>query len=165
MKSKLKNIKVLAMDVDGVLTEGHIVFDAMGRELKFFDAKDGMGINRFRKAGLLTAVISARGCKAVKSRTDDLKIDAVYLNAYPKLGAYEEMLKKFGVKDNEVCFVGDDLPDIPLFKRAGLAVAVADASADAKKHADYVTKSLGGRGAVREVVEKILKAQGKWMVE
>ncbi|MBF0593683.1 MAG: HAD-IIIA family hydrolase [Candidatus Omnitrophica bacterium] len=165
MMKKLKNIKVIAMDVDGVLTDGCIVYDGTGRELKFFDVQDGCGINRARKAGFLTAVISARSCRAVKARTDDLKIDAVYLDAYPKIGAYEEMLKKFKVVDAEVCFIGDDLPDAVILKRAGFAVAVANASADIKKLVHYVTKNNGGRGAVREVIEKVLKAQGKWKVE
>jgi 3-deoxy-D-manno-octulosonate 8-phosphate phosphatase (KDO 8-P phosphatase) len=162
MIRKMKNIKVVAMDVDGVLTDGRIVYDGMGRELKFFDVQDGCGIACLRKAGLKAAVISARSCRAVKARTGDLKIDAVYLDAYPKLQAYEDMLKKFKVTDADVCFVGDDLPDIPVFKRAGLAVAVANASDDAKKAAHMVTRKKGGRGAVREIIEKILKVQGKW---
>ena len=128
----------------------------------FFDVQDGCGINRIRKAGLKTAVISARSCRAVRARTDDLKIDAVYLDAYPKVGAYEDMLKKFGVTDAQVCFIGDDLPDIAILKRVGLAVAVANASADVKQQAHFVTKKKGGRGAVREVAERVLKAQGKW---
>lgn len=165
MRVHWKGIKVLAMDVDGVLTDGRIIYDGSGRELKFFDVQDGCGINRARQAGLKTAVISARSCRAVKARTDDLKIDAVYLDAYPKTIAFEEMLAKFAVKESEVCFIGDDLPDIALFKRVGLAVAVANASADAKKYAHVITKKTGGRGAVREVVEKILKAQGKWKPE
>ncbi len=165
MMKKLKNIKVLAMDVDGVLTNGHIVYDGLGRELKFFDVQDGCGIAQLRKAGLKTAVISARSCRAVKARMADLKIDAVYLDAYPKTGAYEDVLKKFHVVDAEVCFMGDDLPDLPVLKRTGFAVAVQNASAEVKKQADYVTKCKGGQGAVREVVEKILKAQGKWIVE
>jgi len=165
MIKKLKNIKVCAMDVDGVLTDGRIVYDGLGRELKFFDVRDGCGISRLRKAGLKAAVISARSCRAVKARMDDLKIDAVYLAAYPKLAAYESMLEKFGVIDAEVCYIGDDLPDVPVLKRAGFAVAVANASGDVKKVVHYVTKNKGGRGAVREVIERILKAQGKWKAE
>ncbi|MBF0619267.1 MAG: HAD-IIIA family hydrolase [Candidatus Omnitrophica bacterium] len=153
------------MDVDGVLTDGRIVYDDNGKELKFFDAHDGCGINRVRQAGLKAAVISARGCRAVKARTDDLKIDAVYLDAYPKITAYEDMLKALNVQDDEVCFIGDDLPDLQILKRVGFAVAVANAAPEALKAADYVTKKTGGRGAVREVCEKILKAQGKWTGE
>jgi len=165
MTARLQKIKVVAMDVDGVLTDGRIIYDGMGRELKCFDVQDGCGIACLRKANLKTAVISARGCRAVRARTDDLKIDAVYLDAYPKIGAYEKMLKHFGVTDAEVCFIGDDLPDIMILKRAGFSVAVANASADVKKKVHYVTKHQGGRGAVREVVEKILKCQGKWKAE
>lgn len=158
----LKRIKVLAMDVDGVMTDGRIIYDGNGRELKFFDVHDGYGIARCRQAGLRTAVISARSSRAVRARTDDLEIDRVYLDASPKLEAYADMLKKFGVMNEEVCFIGDDLPDLGILKRVGFAVAVRNAAPELKTMAHYVTKSLGGRGAVREVAEKILKAQGKW---
>ncbi len=164
MMTRLKRIKVLAMDVDGVLTDGRIVYDANGQELKFFDVQDGCGINRLRKAGLRTAVISARSCPAVKARTKDLKIDAVYLDVYPKMSAYEAMLKKFNVTDAEVCFIGDDLPDVAILKRVGLAAAPVNACAEVKAEADFITVKSGGRGAVRELVEKILKAQGKWKI-
>ena len=165
MKNKLKKIKVMAMDVDGVLTDGRIIYDGNGQELKFFDVQDGYAISRLRKSGIKTAVISARGCRAVRARTDDLKIDKVYLDVYPKMSAYEKMLTQFGVKDEEVCYIGDDLPDYPILRRVGLAVAVKNAAPEVKKIADYVTRLPGGRGAVREVAEKILKAQGKWKVE
>ena len=162
---QLKRIKVIAMDVDGVLTDGRIVYDANGKELKFFDVQDGYGISRARKAGLKTAVISARGCRAVKARTTDLKITKVYLDVYPKVTAYEKMLKVLGVKDDEVCFIGDDLPDFEILKRVGFAAAPANAVPEVRNVADYVSKKIGGRGAVRDVVEKILKAQGKWSVK
>ncbi|MBF0485256.1 MAG: HAD hydrolase family protein [Candidatus Omnitrophica bacterium] len=162
---RLKKIKVLAMDVDGVMTDGRIVYDGDGKELKFFDVRDGYGIARIRKAGLKTAVISARGCRAVKARTDDLKIDKVYLGVSPKVTAYGDMLEKFHVKDDEVCFIGDDLPDFEILSRVGFAVAVSNAAPELKGVAHYVTRCHGGRGAVREVVEKILKAQGKWTIK
>lgn len=165
MIKKLKRIKVLAMDVDGVLTDGRIIYDGDGKELKFFDVQDGCGINRLRKAGLKTAVISARSCKAVQARMQDLKIDAVYLDAYPKMAAYEDMLAKWGVRDDEVCFIGDDLPDVAILKRVGLAVVPANACAEARDAANMITRNSGGRGAVRELIEKILKAQGLWKVE
>ena len=160
----LKKIKVLAMDVDGVMTDGRIIYDGNGRELKFFDVQDGYGIVRGRHAGLKTAVISARSCAAVKARTKDLKFDAVYLDAYPKIAAYEKMLKSFGVSDEAVCFIGDDIPDHAILSRVGFAVAVANAVPEIKKVADHVTQRPGGRGAVREVVEMILKARGLWSV-
>jgi 3-deoxy-D-manno-octulosonate 8-phosphate phosphatase (KDO 8-P phosphatase) len=160
----LKKIKVIAMDVDGVMTDGRIIYDGDGKELKFFDVQDGFGIARARHAGLKTAVISARSCMAVKARAKDLKFDKVYLDAYPKISAYEKMLKSFGVGDEEVCFIGDDIPDHAILSRVGFAVAVANAVPEVKKVADHVTRASGGRGAVREVVEMILKAQGRWGV-
>ncbi len=164
-KPDLKKIKVIAMDVDGVMTDGRIVYDGSGRELKFFDVQDGYGIARARREGLKTAVISARSAQAVRARTSDLQIDKVYLDASPKIDAYEDLLKTFGVCDAEVCFIGDDIPDHGVLSRAGFAVAVANAAPEIKKAADYVTRRTGGRGAVRETVEKILKAQGRWGVQ
>ncbi len=161
----LKKIKVLAMDVDGVMTDGRIIYDGSGKELKFFDVQDGYGIARGRREGLKAAIISARSCPAVSARAQDLKFDAVYLDAFPKALAYEKMLRKFAVTDDEVCFIGDDLPDHAILARAGFAVAVFNAVPEIKKIADYVTRRPGGRGAVREVVEKILKAKGHWSVE
>lgn len=160
--ARLKAIKVIAMDVDGVMTDGRIVYDGNGKELKFFDVQDGYAIALARKAGLKIAMISARGCRAVKARAADLKFHKVYLDAYPKIGAYAKMVKSFGVKDEQVCFIGDDLPDLELLSRVGFAAVPRNAAPEVKKVADYVTRRNGGRGAVREVVEKILKAQGLW---
>jgi len=153
------------MDVDGVLTDGRIIYDGDGKELKFFDVQDGYGISRARREGFKTAIISARCCTAVKARAKDLKFDKVYLDAYPKISAYERMLKVFDVSDEHVCFIGDDIPDHEILSRAGFAVAVANAVPEIKKIADHVTAHKGGRGAVREVVELILKAQGRWSVQ
>ena len=158
----LKQIKVLAMDVDGVMTDGRIIYDGLGRELKFFDVQDGYGIARARLAGLKIAIISARSCAAVKARAKDLKFDQVYLDAHPKIAAYEMMLKSFGVTDAEVCFIGDDIPDHAILSRVGFAAAPANAAPEIKKIADHVTRCSGGRGAVREVTEIILKAKGLW---
>ena len=158
----LKNIKVIAMDVDGVMTDGRIIYDGNGKELKFFDVQDGYGIARARHAGLKTAIISARGCAAVRARARDLKFDKVYLDVHPKITAYEKMLKVFGVSDAEVCFIGDDIPDHAILSRVGFAAAPANAVPEIKKIADHVAQHAGGRGAVREVVEMILKAQGRW---
>jgi 3-deoxy-D-manno-octulosonate 8-phosphate phosphatase (KDO 8-P phosphatase) len=165
MKVNLNKIKLIAMDVDGVMTDGRIVYDGEGRELKFFDVQDGFAISKARHAGLKTAVISARGCPAVRARTRDLKIDKVYLDVYPKIGAYDKMLKNFGVKDEDVCFIGDDLPDLEILRRVGFAAAPANAVSEIRKAADFVSKRKGGRGAVRDIVEKILKIQGKWNVK
>lgn len=159
---KLKKITVLAMDVDGVLTNGRIMLDEKGREIKIFDVHDGLGLVIFRKAGHKTAIISARSSPAVTARAEDLKIDQVFQDAYPKQLAYDQLKKKLNVTDDQICFVGDDLPDLSIFRRAGCAIAVADAAAELRSAADYVTQQKGGDGAAREVVELILKTQGKW---
>lgn len=165
MISKLKKIKVIAMDVDGVMTDGRIIYDGDGKELKLFDVQDGYAIGRARKSGIKIAVISARGCRAVRARTADLKFDKVYLDVYPKIGAYEKMVKAFGAEDSEVCFIGDDMPDIEILARVGFAAAPQNAAPEVKKIADYVARRSGGRGALREIIEKILKAQGLWSVK
>ena len=162
MDAALKKIKVLAFDVDGVLTDGKIIVDANGMETKAFDVQDGFGIVFARKAGLKIVFISARSCKAVEHRAVELKIDKYFVGVYPKTGAYEQMLKEFKVSDEEVCFTGDDLADLVVLKRAGFAVAVSNAVAEVKQAAHYVTTRRGGEGAAREVIEMVLKAQGKW---
>ena len=150
------------MDVDGVLTDGRIVYANSGDELKFFDVTDGMGLALFTRAGLKTAIITAKKSKIVTKRSKDLHIDKVYQNAFKKSEAYEKALNHFGIQGEEVCFIGDDVIDIPVLKKAGLAIAVASAVDEVKKEADYITKKPGGRGAVREIIELILKKQGKW---
>jgi 3-deoxy-D-manno-octulosonate 8-phosphate phosphatase (KDO 8-P phosphatase) len=162
MKSALKKIKVLAMDVDGVLTDGRIIMDSHGVESKNFDVQDGLGIVLLKKCGLKTAIISARESGVVAPRAKDLKIDKVYVGVYPKLSAYEEMLKEFGVIDAQVCFIGDDLADIGIMRRCGVALAVANAVIEVKQIAHHVMTKKGGHGAVREAVELILKSQGHW---
>ncbi len=162
IKDNLKKIKILVLDVDGVLTNGQIVLDHQGEETKVFNVLDGFGMVLFRRCGHKTAIISARSAKAVTSRATDLEVDRIYQDANPKLDAYQSLLKEFNLKDEEVCFMGDDLPDLPLLKRVGFAVSVPNATQDIKKAAHYITKHRGGDGAVREVIELILKAQGKW---
>ena len=162
MKNALKKIKCVAMDVDGVLTDGRIIMDSNGVETKNFDVQDGLGIVFLKKCGIKTAIISARPSKVVAHRAKDLKIDKVYVGVYPKLSAYESMLKKFKVLDEEVCFIGDDLADLSIMRRCGVSMAVANAVLEVKQIADYVTVRPGGRGAVREAVELILQAQGHW---
>ncbi len=162
LNAKLKKIKLLVMDVDGVLTDGKIVVDAQGKELKFFDVQDGFGIVLLRQAGIKTAIISARSSPALTARAKDLKIDKICQDAYPKTNAYERLIQELGYADAQVCFMGDDLPDLPVLKRVGFAVAVPNAVDELKKVAHYITIRRGGAGAVREVVELILKAQGTW---
>jgi 3-deoxy-D-manno-octulosonate 8-phosphate phosphatase (KDO 8-P phosphatase) len=164
LRNILKKIKVIAMDVDGVMTDGRIIYDGNGKELKFFDVKDGYGIARARHEGFKIVVISARSSAAVKARTKDLKFDQVYLDAHPKISAYEQMLKTLNVSDDAVCFIGDDIPDHAILLRVGFAAVPANAVPEIRKVADYVAKCSGGRGAVREIVEMILKAQGRWGV-
>jgi 3-deoxy-D-manno-octulosonate 8-phosphate phosphatase (KDO 8-P phosphatase) len=164
MDDRLKKIKVLAMDVDGVLTDGKIIYDSEGRETKNFHVQDGLGIVIMRNLGYRTAIISSRASKVSQVRAEDLRIEKTYIGVYPKTKAYEDMVREFGVSHEEVCFVGDDLADLPIFKRAGFAVAVANAVEDIKLNAHYVTVRNGGDGAVREVVDMILKAQGQWQL-
>jgi len=162
MKDALKKIKVVAMDVDGVLTDGRIIVDSNGVESKNFDVQDGFGIVFLKKCGLKTAIISARESGVVVHRAQDLKIDKVYVGVYPKLSAYESMLKEFNVTDQEVCFIGDDLADLVVMRRCGVGIAVANAVFEVKQIADHVTQKQGGHGAVREAIELILQAQGHW---
>ena len=162
MKQRIQKIKLLALDVDGVLTDGKIVYDSAGRETKNFNVQDGYGIVFFQKAGFKTAIITARASKVVTIRAKDLKITRVYQNAFPKIHAYQQLLQDFKLKDEQVCFIGDDLVDIPILKRVGFAAAVLNAVEEVKKVAHYVTQKNGGNGAVREVIDLILKKTGKW---
>ncbi len=162
MEERIKKIKVLALDVDGVLTDGRIIFDSKGVETKFFNVQDGFGLVLLKRAGLKTAIITARASKVVTLRAKDLNIDKVYQDAYPKSKAYASMLKAFKIKNEEVCFMGDDLPDLPILKQVGFAVSVPQAASEVKAAVHYVTNKNGGAGAVRETIELILKTQGKW---
>jgi 3-deoxy-D-manno-octulosonate 8-phosphate phosphatase (KDO 8-P phosphatase) len=165
--TRAKKIRVLVMDVDGVLTDGHIWLlsrrDGTASEIKGFSAYDGAGLKLARAAGLRTGVITGRESSAVSQRARESEIEFVFQGRATKLGAYEEILRATGASDREVAYVGDDLPDIPLLQRAGLAVAVANAAPEVKRAAHYVTARSGGDGAVREVIELIVKAQGKWV--
>ena len=162
MREALKKIKIVVMDVDGVLTDGRIIVDSNGVETKNFDVQDGLGIVFLKKCGIKTAIISARESGVVAHRAQDLKIDKVWVGVYPKLSAYESLLKEFNVQDEEVCFIGDDLVDLSIMHRCGVAIAVANAVVEVKQIAKYITVRKGGKGAVREAIELILKAQGHW---
>jgi len=161
-KRRAKSIRLLLLDVDGVLTDGRVVYDGVGRELKFFHIKDGHGIKLLQRAGLSVGILSGRRSSAVRLRAKELGIDLLQQRALDKAKVLEAILRKRKIKPEQVCFVGDDLVDLPVFGRVGFAVAVADSVEEVKAHAHYVTHRLGGRGAVREVCEMILKAQGKW---
>lgn len=159
---KINRIQMVIFDADGVLTNGNINVDHEGNEFKMFNVQDGLGIVLWRRQGFATAIISARECRAVRVRAEDLKIDHVFLNEYPKLEVYQDLLKKTQLADENVCFVGDDLTDLQVLRRAGLAVAVANAVSEVKAVADYVTVKTGGAGAVRELLELLLKTKGLW---
>ena len=159
---KAAKIKVLLLDVDGVLTDGRIIYDSRGRDMKFFDVHDGMGVHLLKKSGIPAILITAKGSKAIKPRAKDMQVDKVFDKISPKTKVLDRILKKYKVKSDEVCFVGDDLVDLGLMKRVGFPVAVSNGCPEVKRIAAYVTVKQGGRGAVRELAELILKAQGKW---
>lgn len=156
------HIKLLLMDCDGVLTDGRLWLLENGDEHKSFHTHDGLGLALFHRAGLKSGIISGRTSTAVERRARELGVEFVHQGDPDKLEAFEQVLRQAGVDENEVAFIGDDLPDIPLMKRSELAVAVADAVDETRLAAHYVTRAEGGRGAVREVVEIILKSQGRW---
>ena len=149
-------------DNDGVLTDGRIVYGDYGDELKFFDVQDGFGMVLLRRAGLKTAILSAKKSRINPRRAKELGVDKIYQNAFDKLKVFEKALKTFKLRTEEVCYIGDDLIDLPVLKRVGLAVAPANAVEDVKKAVHHCTERSGGRGAVREVTDLILKGQGRW---
>lgn len=158
----LADIKLLVMDVDGVLTEGGIIINSDGSESKRFSVLDGHGVWMWHRAGLQTAFISGRESEATRYRAEQLEIGYVLQGCGQKGPAFEKLLAESGVSAGQVAYIGDDLLDLPVMLRAGFSVAVANAVNEVKEQADYVTKRLGGSGAVREVVEYILGRTGKW---
>ena len=160
--NKAKKIKLLLLDVDGVLTDGRIIYDSGGRDMKFFDVHDGLGVTLLKKAGIPTILVTAKGSGAIKPRARDMKVDEVFADITPKLKVLDKVVEKYGVTYSEVCFVGDDLVDLCVLKRVGFPVAVSNAASEIKQAAVYVTRKAGGRGAVREVAELLLKSQSKW---
>lgn len=157
-----QHIRLLILDVDGVLTDGSIILDNDGNEFKSFHVRDGHGIKMLIRAGVKVAIITGRHSKVVERRAKELGITEVYQRCHIKSVAYDHLLEKFSVSDHEVAYVGDDIVDISLLKRVGLSVAVGDATEEAKAVALFVTQNRGGRGAVREVCDLLLKATGKW---
>jgi 3-deoxy-D-manno-octulosonate 8-phosphate phosphatase (KDO 8-P phosphatase) len=164
LKKRAAQIKIILMDVDGTMTDGSVTLlsqpDGSALEIKTFDAHDGQGLTLAHTAGLRTGCITGRESPALLRRAREMKMDFVYMKIALKMPAYEEILQKAGVPDSAVAFIGDDLPDIPLMRRVGLAVAVGDAVPEVKTVAHYTTKALAGRGAVREAIELILKSKG-----
>jgi 3-deoxy-D-manno-octulosonate 8-phosphate phosphatase (KDO 8-P phosphatase) len=166
VRKRASRIKVLLMDVDGTMTDGSVTLlsqvDGTALEIKTFDAHDGQGLTLAHTSGLRTGCITGRESAALLRRAHEMKMEFIYMKQPVKTPAYEEILSKAGVSDNEVAFVGDDLPDIPLLRRTGLAVAVGEAVPEVKKVAHYTTKALAGHGAIREAVEVILRSKGIW---
>lgn len=166
LKKRAAQIKLLLMDVDGTMTDGSVTLlsqpDGTALEIKTFDAHDGQGLTLAQTAGLRTGCITGRESAALLRRAHEMKMDFIYMKQPLKMPAYKEILAKAGLADSAVAYVGDDLPDIPLMRRVGLAVAVGDAVPEVKQAAHYTTKALAGQGAVREAVELILKSKGLW---
>jgi 3-deoxy-D-manno-octulosonate 8-phosphate phosphatase (KDO 8-P phosphatase) len=169
---RARKIKLFLMDVDGTLTDGGVCLisgtassdhgpDTV-TEMKVFDAKDGQGLSLAHTMGIQTGFITGRRSPAVAKRAQELKVPFVYLGQAKKTEAFEECMRKAGVQAHEVAYLGDDLPDIPIAKRAGLAASVADGADELKAVCHYTTRRLAGHGAAREIVELILKAQGRW---
>lgn len=163
---RARKIRVFLMDADGTLTPGTVCLqgfpDGSVTEMKVFNAQDGAGIKLASIMGIRTGVITGRNSPAMAHRAREMAMEFLIQGQAKKLEAYKGVLARAGVSDEEVAYLGDDLPDLPLLERAGLAVAVGDAVLEVKRAAHYTTKAPGGRGAAREVVELILKSQGRW---
>ena len=162
VQKRAARIKLLLMDCDGVLTDGRVWLFEDGEEQKGFHTRDGLGIELLHRAGLRSGIISGRTSTAVQKRAQGLGMSFVIQGCEDKQKAFGEILDQAGVENLEVAYIGDDLNDIPLMLQSGLGVAVADAALETREHAHYVTNAAGGFGAVREVIELILKSQGRW---
>jgi 3-deoxy-D-manno-octulosonate 8-phosphate phosphatase (KDO 8-P phosphatase) len=162
VREKAKPIRMIMMDVDGVLTDGRILFSSDGVEIEAFHVRDGVGLRAAQRAGLVTALLTGRVSPAVARRAKELGISEIHQGIPDKVETYEVLLRRYGLSDEAIAYVGDDLNDLPLLARAGFSAAPGDAADEVKARVAYVTAHGGGRGAVREVIELILKAQGKW---
>ncbi len=162
MREKLRGLKLLLLDVDGVMTDGRIVYNADGVEIKAFDVKDGHGLKLLQRAGLQIGIITGRQSEVTRVRAEELGIDLVIQGAKEKLPRYLEVVGRLGLRDEEVAYVGDDLIDLPVLRRVGFSATVADAVEEIKPHVDYVARRPGGRGAVREICDHILRTAGRW---
>lgn len=159
---KLKHIRFLLLDVDGVMTDGGIIYDDLGAEIKKFHVKDGLGIRLLILAGIRVGIVTGRSSRALKHRCDNLGIDIVFDGIQNKASVLDDIIQTHGAVSDDIAFMGDDLPDLPLMKRVGLSIAVADAHPLVADAAHIVTDAEGGKGAVREICESILKAKGIW---
>jgi 3-deoxy-D-manno-octulosonate 8-phosphate phosphatase (KDO 8-P phosphatase) len=161
VRTKAKHIKLILLDVDGVLTDGRIILDNRGNELKAFHVRDGHGIKLAQRTGIIIGIITGRKSEVVNIRARELGITEVHQGVRDKITFYDRILKKYGFRDSEVAYMGDDVVDLAIFKRVGFAVTVADADPAIKPFIDLVTRAPGGRGAVRELINLILKKQGR----
>jgi len=166
LKKRAAQVKVLLMDVDGTMTAGGVTLlsrsDGSAVEIKTFDAHDGQGLMLAHTAGIRTGCITGRESSALLRRAHEMKMEFVYMKQTTKTHAYEDVLRKTGVRESEVAYVGDDLPDLPILRRVGLAIAVGDAVPEVKKVAHYTTSAHAGHGAIRDAIELILKSKGIW---
>ncbi len=162
MSVDLAKIKLLLLDVDGVMTDGRITYDSNGGESKSFDVKDGHGLKLLQRAGIQVGIITGRQSSIVARRAAELGIELVYQGAKDKSLPFWEILEKLALLPEEVAYVGDDVVDLPVMRQVGFAATVADAVDDVKPYAHMVTKRCGGRGAVREVCDFLLKESGRW---
>lgn len=162
MNERIRNIRLLLLDVDGVMTDGRIIFDSNGVESKFFNVKDGHGIKMVQRAGIEVGIISGRGSVVVSNRAAELGISLVYQKSLDKLTPYSEILERTELTDEQVAFMGDDVIDIPVLRRVGFAAAPADAVDDVFPFVHFTSRNRGGWGAVREVCDLLLREQGKW---
>jgi 3-deoxy-D-manno-octulosonate 8-phosphate phosphatase (KDO 8-P phosphatase) len=165
IEERARKIVALICDVDGVLTDGRVTYLADGTEFKSFSMRDGLGLQLMKVAECRVAFISGRASDAVVRRGEELGVDAMLLGIDDKSAAFDDLLARFEISDDQVAYVGDDLPDLPLLRRAGLSFAVADAAPEVRSAAHVVLRTNGGQGAVREACERILKAKGAWRVE
>ena len=162
LDARMQSIELILSDVDGVMTDGGITYDNQGIETKTFHVRDGMGIKLWQKTGHRFGVITARSSHIVKLRMDELGVDFIRQGTDQKLAAAQQIIEELNLETQNVCYIGDDLTDVGLMKSVGMSASVADAADDVKKVADYVTKSAGGKGAIRELIEMILKSQKRW---
>ena len=164
LKEKLAQIKLLICDVDGVLTDGTLNYATNGEQSKNFSVLDGVGFHMINRLdiNLKTAWITGRECATTSHRAEKLKIDKVYNGVIRKIESYNELKKEYNIEDHEICFIGDDIIDMPLFEKVGLAVSVPNAPDYVSKHAHYITSKAGGHGAVREVIDLIISSRGNF---
>ncbi|MDY0211447.1 MAG: HAD-IIIA family hydrolase [Desulfuromonadaceae bacterium] len=162
IKEQMQNICLLLLDVDGVMTDGGIAYDNNGVETKRFHVRDGHGLKLLQRAGIEVGIITGRESNVVLKRAAELGITRVFQGAKNKLEPYKQILQDTGLTDAQIAYVGDDLIDLPILRRVGFAVAVADAVVELRPWVDYVTSVGGGKGAVREVCDLILKQSGRW---